>query len=200
MQNMIWIVAAFWGYLWGSLSSAVIVCRLMRLPDPRTRGSGNPGATNVLRIGGKLPAAITLAGDLLKGLLPVLIVRSIWPDAQTAWLVTGLAAFIGHIIPVFFAFKGGKGVATALGVLLGWNLFLGLALSGIWLCVFVATRVSSLSALCAAFCAPWIAFVMFDDQARPIMVIAMVALLVYRHKENIQRLRTGEELSVHKKK
>lgn len=200
MQNVLWIVAALWGYLWGSLSSAVIVCRLMHLPDPRTQGSGNPGATNVLRLGGKLPAAITLAGDFLKGLLPVLIVRAIWADAHMAWLVAGLAAFVGHILPLFFAFKGGKGVATALGVLLGWNPFLALSLFAIWLCVFVVTRVSSLSALCAAFCAPWLAFGLFDDQARPIMVVAMAASLVYRHKENIRRLRRGEESSLEKKK
>ena len=200
MQNILWILAALWGYLWGSLSSAVIVCRLMRLPDPRTEGSGNPGATNVLRIGGKLPAAVTLAGDLLKGLLPVLIIRAIWPAAETAWLLAGLAAFIGHILPVFFAFKGGKGVATAFGVLLGWHLFLALSVLGIWLTVFALTRISSLSALCAAFCAPLLAFSMSDDKTQAIMLLAMVILLMYRHKANIRRLCSGEESAFGKKK
>ncbi len=200
MQNILWILAALWGYLWGSLSSAVIVCRLMRLPDPRTEGSGNPGATNALRIGGKLPATITLAGDLLKGLLPLLSIRAIWPEAETAWLLAGLAAFIGHILPVFFAFKGGKGVATAFGVLLGWHLFLALSVLGIWLTVFALTRISSLSALCAAFCAPLLAFLMSDDTTQAIMVLAMVILLMYRHKANIRRLCSGEESAFGKKK
>lgn len=198
MQSLLWVIAAIWGYLWGSLSSAIIVCKVMGLPDPRTQGSGNPGATNVMRLGGKKAAAITLIGDLLKGLLPVLIIRLIWPDAQIEWLVAGLAAFIGHMFPLFFGFKGGKGVATALGVLLAWSWPLALIVLALWVVVFVITKVSSLSALIAAFCAPWIGFIILQNKTMPIMVLAMVALLIYRHKENIKRLKNGEEKSFKK--
>lgn len=193
MQSIGWMAALCWGYLWGSLSAAVIVSRLMKLPDPRTQGSGNPGATNVLRLGSKKAAALTLAGDLLKGLIPVVIIRLMWPEAQTAWLMAGMGAFAGHLLPVFFGFKGGKGVATALGVLLAWHWPLALIVMAIWIGVFAATRVSSLSALLAAFAAPWLAFLLLDDRQTPMMVLAMVAVLIYRHKDNIARLRSGQE-------
>lgn len=193
MQSIGWILALGWGYLWGSVASAVLVSRAMGLPDPRTQGSGNPGATNVMRLGGKKAAALTLLGDLLKGLIPVLVVRLVWPEAQTAWLMAGIGAFLGHLLPVFFGFKGGKGVATALGVLLAWHWPLALVVLGIWIAVFAFTRVSSLSALIAAFCAPWLAFLMLDDKQTPMMILAMVGVLIYRHKENIARLRSGQE-------
>lgn len=193
MQSIGWIVALCWGYLWGSVASAVLVSRAMGLPDPRTQGSGNPGATNVMRLGGKKAAALTLLGDLLKGLIPVLLVRWFWPEAQTAWLMAGIGAFLGHLLPVFFGFKGGKGVATALGVLLAWHWPLALVVLGVWIAVFAVTRVSSLSALIAAFVAPWLAFFMIGDKQMPMMILAMVGVLIYRHKENIARLRSGQE-------
>ena len=132
-------------YLLGSVSTAIIVCKLMGLPDPRTEGSGNPGATNVLRVGGKKAAAITLFGDTLKGLLPVLIARAFTSDPLILGLV-GLAAFLGHLYPVFFGFKGGKGVATMLGVLFGYSWWVGLATAATWLIVAKVFKVSSLSA------------------------------------------------------
>ena len=193
------LVAVVFGYLCGSVSSAVLVCRAFGYADPRTQGSGNPGATNVMRVGGKKAAALTLAGDLLKGLLPVLILRLIWPEQMMLWLLAGLAAFIGHLWPVFFGFKGGKGVATAIGVLLAWSPLLALCCVAIWLAIFLWTRVSSLSALVAAFCAPWIAFIIIPDKQMPIMVLAMVALLIYRHRDNIMRLRSGEESAFKRK-
>lgn len=199
MATFTWIVAAVVGYLFGSVSSAVVVCRLMGLPDPRTQGSGNPGATNVLRVGGKKAAAITLLGDLLKGLIPVLVIRLMWPEAMNAWLVAGIGAFFGHLFPLFFAFKGGKGVATAIGVLLAWSPYLALIVIAIWLLVFAVTKVSSLSALIASFCAPWIGFIMIDNRKVPMMILAMVAVLIYRHKENIARLKSGQEGAFKKK-
>lgn len=199
MQSIGWLLALCWGYLWGSVSSAVIVSRAMGLPDPRTQGSGNPGATNVLRLGGKKAAALTLLGDLLKGLIPVLLVKWMWPEAQTAWLMAGIGAFLGHLLPVFFGFKGGKGVATALGVLLAWYWPLALIVLAIWIGVFAFTRVSSLSALIAAFAAPWLAFFMIDNKQMPMMILAMVGVLIYRHKGNIARLRSGQEGAFRKK-
>ncbi|MDH5369489.1 MAG: glycerol-3-phosphate 1-O-acyltransferase PlsY, partial [Gammaproteobacteria bacterium] len=135
-------------YLIGSLSSAIIVCKLMGLPDPRGEGSGNPGATNVLRFGGKKPAAITLAGDMIKGLVPVLVAKYIGISIEGIALV-GLAAFLGHLYPVFFQFKGGKGVATMLGVLFGFSWWIGLATAGTWLFMAKIVKISSLSALVA---------------------------------------------------
>lgn len=199
MQSIGWLLALCWGYLWGSLSAAVIVSRLMHLPDPRTQGSGNPGATNVLRLGSKKAAALTLLGDLLKGFIAVLIIKLIWPEAQTAWLMAGMGAFLGHLLPLFFGFKGGKGVATALGVLLAWYWPLALVVMAVWLGVFALTRVSSLSALIAAFCAPWVAFLLLEDTQTPMMVLAMVGILIYRHKENIARLRSGKEAAFKRK-
>lgn len=191
--------AVLFGYLCGSVSAAILVCRAFGLPDPRTQGSGNPGATNVLRVGGKKAAALTLVGDLLKGLLPVLILRVLWPQDMMLWLLAGLAAFVGHVWPVFFRFQGGKGVATAIGVLLAWSPLLALCCIAIWLAVFAWTRVSSLSALIAAFCAPWLAFLLLDDTRMPIMVLAMVGLLIFRHRDNIARLRSGEESAFRRK-
>ncbi|MCK5092187.1 MAG: glycerol-3-phosphate 1-O-acyltransferase PlsY, partial [Gammaproteobacteria bacterium] len=141
------------GYLLGSISSAIIVCKLMRLPDPRTQGSGNPGATNVMRLGGKKAAAITLAGDMLKGLIPVAIAQSLDMNMLVISSV-GLAAFLGHLYPVFFRFKGGKGVATAIGVLLAASWKVGLAVIITWLIVARLLRISSLAALIAFLLAP----------------------------------------------
>lgn len=200
MQIIAVIAAAVAGYLSGSLSSAVIVCRMMGLPDPRSQGSGNPGATNVMRIGGKKAAAITLAGDLLKGLIPVLIFKMLFPAHDHLWIAAGLGAFFGHLYPIFFAFQGGKGVATAVGVLLAWHWPVALICIVIWLGIFLLTRVSSLSALIASFCAPWLAFFWIADKQLPMAILAMVAVLIYRHRENIRRLAKGEESAFKKRR
>lgn len=193
MHNIAIFAALIAGYLCGSFSSAVVVCRLMGLPDPRSQGSGNPGATNVMRLGGKKAAAITLLGDVLKGLIPVFVLKWLFPEAEDVWIAAGLGAFFGHLFPVFFAFKGGKGVATAIGVLLAWSWPVALICIVIWLTVFIITRISSLSALIAAFCAPWLGMIMFEDKKLPLAILLMMAMLFCRHRENIQRLRNGEE-------
>ena len=195
-------------YLVGSLSFAVIVSRAMGLNDPRTYGSKNPGATNVLRSGSKSAAIVTLLLDALKGWLPVVLVK--WfgapyglGDGTVAFV--GLAAFLGHLFPVFFRFVGGKGVATALGVLVGISAWLGLAVGGIWLLVAVLFRFSSLASLSAAVLAP-VVYVLGDggpwlmDRSILVAAIVMSALLVWRHAENISRLVQGKESRLGRKK
>ena len=179
-------------YLFGSISTAIIVCKLMGLPDPRTQGSGNPGATNVLRVGGKKPAAITLAGDSLKGLFPVLLARSLDAPDLTLALV-GLAAFLGHLYPIFFGFKGGKGVATLFGVLFGLHWGVGLATVGTWLFVAKVLKISSLSALVASPLAPLYVWLIIPSREFIITTAIMAVLLYWRHRSNIQRLLRGEE-------
>jgi len=191
VTTLFWVIAS---YLLGSLSSAVIVCRLFGLPDPRTQGSRNPGATNVYRIGGKLPAALTFLGDALKGFLPVIMARAASADEMTL-ILAGVAAFLGHLYPLFFGFKGGKGVATAFGVLLGWHWPLGLSLLAIWISVFVLFRISSLSALTAAVAAPGIALLVSGQSAITVSVAGISLLLIGRHRENIRRLLRGVERS-----
>lgn len=180
-------------YLVGSISSAIIVCRLMQLPDPRTAGSGNPGATNVLRVGGKKAAAITLFGDLLKGLLPVVFAKLLDVSILTIAL-TGFAAFIGHLYPVFFGFKGGKGVATMLGVLFGLHWAVGLATALTWLVVAKVFRISSLSALVATVLAPFYVLLIMGS-VKPLIVSTaiMTLILFWRHRSNIQNLLSGKE-------
>jgi len=179
-------------YLIGSVSSAIIVCHLMGLDDPREHGSGNPGATNVMRIGGKKAAAITLFGDALKGLLPVLLAKSMGSDSLVLALVV-FAAFLGHLYPVFFAFKGGKGVATTFGVTLGVDLLLGLAVSGSWFIVYKISKISSLSALVAAVLTPAYVWFISEDINLVIVFVLISIILLWRHKSNIQRLIAGEE-------
>ena len=195
-------------YLIGSLSFAVIVSSLMGLNDPRSYGSGNPGATNVLRSGSKKAAVLTLLLDALKGLIPVLLVKYIGPDYglhDGTLALVAMAAFLGHLFPVFFKFKGGKGVATALGVLLGISGWLGLLVLLTWLAVAVISRYSSLSALIASVMAP-IYYVLLGgslwdyDQSLLLAVIAMSALLLWRHAENINRLLKGQESKIGSKK
>lgn len=183
------VVAA---YLLGSLSSAVIVCRLAGLPDPRTEGSRNPGATNVLRIGGKRAAFFTLAGDMLKGLLPVLIAHQFGAAELTLGAV-GLAAFLGHLYPVFFGFDGGKGVATSLGVYIAYNWVLGLAVIATWLLVAGLFRYSSLAALSASLLAPVYAWLVVGAVPLVIATSVVCAFLFWRHRENLQRLLAGTE-------
>lgn len=187
--GLILVVAA---YLLGSLSSAVIVSRLFGLPDPRTQGSGNPGATNVLRLGSKKAAAIVLLGDLLKGLLAVLIARALTAD-ETILAAVGLAAVLGHLYPVFFGFRGGKGVATALGVLSGLTWPVALCALGTWLGIFAAFRISSLAALSAAVLAPLYAWWLVPSPVYVGLVIVISLLLLWRHRSNIQKLLQGSE-------
>jgi glycerol-3-phosphate acyltransferase PlsY len=193
-------------YLLGSVSSAVIVCRLMGLPDPRTQGSKNPGATNVLRIGGKRAAAITLVGDSLKGVIPMVVAHLIGfePALLPAVLAaTGLAAFLGHLYPVFFGFKGGKGVATAIGVLLALDARLGGLTVATWLIVFTITRISSLSALVAAALAPvygWLLLGGGPESGQKIGLLALLCgLMLARHHGNIRKLISGEEAAFKKR-
>jgi len=193
MTTLIFVVCA---YLLGSISFAVLTSKAFALPDPRTYGSGNPGATNVLRSGKKAAAALTLLGDAAKGWLAVFVTIQLAPhDGEGLWRVAlvSLAVFLGHLFPVFLKFQGGKGVATALGVLLALSGWLGLAVLGTWLLVAVVFRYSSLSALVAAIAAPVYAMLF---QLRPELVLAIAAmslLLIWRHKTNIQNLMTGKE-------
>lgn len=185
-------------YLLGSISTAILVCRLAGLPDPRSQGSGNPGATNVLRTGRKGAAIITLLGDLLKGLIPVLIAMALALDP--AWVAaTGLAAFLGHLYPVYHRFQGGKGVATALGVLLGMHPLAGLATLATWLIAAAAGRISSLSALVAAALTPLYLYLITGETWFVLAGLAMAALIYWRHRSNIRKLLAGEEPRIGKK-
>lgn len=183
-------------YLLGSVCSAIIVCKLWGLPDPRSQGSSNPGATNVMRIGGKKPALITLAGDMAKGVPLVLLAQHLQlrPDLISA---IGLAAFMGHLYPIFFKFEGGKGVATALGVLLALYWPVGLAVIGVWLAVFALFRISSLSSITAFAVAPIIAWYLVPNYM--LGIVGMSILLIARHKTNIKALLKGEERKFAKK-
>lgn len=186
---------ALTGYVLGSVSCAIFVCRALGLPDPREGGSGNPGATNVLRLAGKAPAALTLAGDVLKGALPVLLARAI-SDSPAVAAVAGLGAFAGHLYPVFFRFRGGKGMATTFGVIaaLAWPIVLGMGAA--WLVVAALSRYASLASLAAAFIAPVLAFALDAPTAVFTVLIGMCAMLFMRHRENIRRLFSGEERKI----
>jgi len=200
MLTLIFVVAA---YLLGSVSFAVVTSKAFGIADPRSYGSGNPGATNVLRSGKKSAAALTLLGDAAKGWLAVFLAIKFAPHDATGLMMVGLVAlavFLGHVFPIFLKFKGGKGVATALGVLLALNGWIGLAVLGTWLFMAVVFRYSSLSALVAAIAAP-IYVMMFH--MRPELVIAtaiMSMLLIWRHKSNIQNLMSGKESKIGSKK
>ena len=202
------VLAILLGYLLGSLSFAVIISRIMGLSDPRTYGSKNPGATNVLRSGNRAAAALTLLLDTAKGWLAVMLADWLgrpYGLQEGSMALTGLAAFVGHLYPVFFRFAGGKGVATALGVLLGINPLLGLATAATWLLVAWLFRYSSLAALIAALMAP--AYYVLGEglawylNARVMLALsAMSVLLLYRHAENIGRLARGTESRMGRKK
>ena len=192
---IIWIIAA---YLLGSISFGIIFSKLFSLPDPRTVGSGNIGATNIARSGKKLPAILTLLGDALKGWLPV------WLALQSnmlMWVVAsiGLAVFFGHLYPIYHKFKGGKGVATALGVMLAVSAWLGLAIFVTWVIVFALFRYSSLAAIIAAIAAPIYAWLLLPYKDYVLMVLLISAVLVWRHRSNIQKLLAGTESGFGKK-
>lgn len=194
----IWYGYLILAYLIGSVSSAIIISKLFKLNDPREYGSKNPGATNMLRGGNKKAAALTLLGDSLKGLLAVLIVRFVHinyePSGIIAWC--GILVVLGHIYPIFFRFKGGKGVATAAGVMFGFNLYLGLALLASWLVVFKFSKISSLSAILAIILAPIYAFLLFGNDVYFGAVLVIAIFVLYKHKANILRLITKKEATI----
>jgi glycerol-3-phosphate acyltransferase PlsY len=182
-------------YLLGSVSSAIVIARLFGLKDPREVGSGNPGATNILRYGGKKAAILTLLGDVLKGAVPVLIAHVLGADSVILAL-TMLAAFLGHVFPVFHGFKGGKGVATAFGALTAMNGWVGLALVGSWLVMAVITRYSSLSAITVSVLAPVYVWVFTRNPALILATGIMALFLLWRHRSNIQKLLAGTETKI----
>jgi glycerol-3-phosphate acyltransferase PlsY len=191
------IIAIITAYLIGSISSAILVCKILHLPDPRTQGSKNPGATNVLRFGGKKAAILTLIGDILKGVIPVLLAKMIGFDITTIALVA-LAAFLGHLYPIFFRFEGGKGVATACGCIIALSWPAGLTLALIWLIIAILFRYSSLAALVASIAAPFTLWYFSNDTYAMILCV-MSALLIYRHTQNIKNLLAGKEKKIGKK-
>ena len=194
-------------YLIGSISFAVVVSKCMNLPDPHSYGSGNPGATNVLRTGNKLAAALTFLGDALKGYFAVMLARNLLGDQSlstslSSWVLCGvvLAVFLGHLFPIFHGFKGGKGVATACGILFGVNAILGLATLSTWIIVAVFLRYSSLAALAAAVFGPIYFVFLFGFQPMGIALLAVCSLLIWRHRSNIQNLLNGTESRLGSKK
>ena len=200
MTTLVFVVCA---YLLGSVSFAVLMSKAFGLADPRTYGSGNPGATNVLRSGKKAAAALTLLGDAAKGWLAVFLAIRFVPHNGDGLLIVGLVAvavFLGHVFPIFLKFKGGKGVATALGVLLAISVWMGLAVLATWLLVAVVFRYSSLAALVAAIAAPIFAMLLHLPPQWVFATAIMSMLLIWRHKSNIRNLMTGKESRIDSKK
>jgi glycerol-3-phosphate acyltransferase PlsY len=191
------VIAIIVAYLIGSISSAIVTCKIFHLPDPRSQGSGNPGATNVLRFGGKKAAIVTLLGDTLKGIIPVLLAKAYGFDTTTIAIVA-FAAFLGHLYPVFFRFKGGKGVATAFGCIVALSWKAGLVLLTIWFLVALISRYSSLAAIIAALAAP-ISLWYFTNNTYALALCVMSALLIYRHAQNMSNLLSGKEKKIGKK-
>ena len=194
-------------YLIGSISFAVVVSKCMCLPDPHSYGSGNPGATNVLRTGNKLAAVLTLTGDALKGFFAVMLGRILLGDESlsstlNSWLLCGvvIAVFLGHLFPIFHGFKGGKGVATACGILFGINWILGLATLGTWIIVAIFMRYSSLAALAAAVFGPIYFVFLFGFQPMALALLLVCSLLIWRHRSNIKNLMNGLESRIGSKK
>ena len=194
-------------YLIGSISFAVVVSKCMRLPDPHSYGSGNPGATNVLRTGNKLAAVLTLMGDALKGYFAVMLARVLLGDESLtstlhSWLLCGvvIAVFLGHVFPLFHGFKGGKGVATACGILFGINWILGLATLATWVIVARFMRYSSLAALAAAVFGPIYFVFLFGFQPMGLALLVVCLLLIWRHRSNIRNLMNGTESRIGSKK
>ena len=194
-------------YLIGSISFAVVVSKCMNLPDPHSYGSGNPGATNVLRTGNKLAAALTFLGDALKGYFAVMLARILLGDQSLtstlgSWVLCGvvIAVFLGHLFPIFHGLKGGKGVATACGILFGVNAILGIATLSTWIIVAVFLRYSSLAALAAAVFGPIYFVFLFGFQPMGIALLTVCILLIWRHRSNIQNLLNGTESRIGSKK
>jgi glycerol-3-phosphate acyltransferase PlsY len=195
-EILTYVITLIAAYCIGSISFAIVVSKLMRLPDPRSYGSKNPGATNVLRTGKKTAAVLTLAGDAGKGWLAVWLAAQLGADVPAA----GMAVFVGHLYPVFHRFAGGKGVATAAGVLFGFNPWLGAATLVTWIAIAVFFRYSSLAALIAALFAPFYAWFLKLDGFLVVVVVAIAALLIWRHRGNIARLAAGTETRLGAKK
>jgi glycerol-3-phosphate acyltransferase PlsY len=183
-------------YLVGSISFAVVVSKLFRLPDPHSYGSGNPGATNVLRTGNKAAAALTLAGDGAKGWFAVWLAYRLaasWGDASLASAGAALAVFVGHVYPVFHRFAGGKGVATAAGIALALSWQLGLILAGVWLAMALVFRMSSLASLAAAVAAPALGLYFIGNRSEAWALFPIALLLIWRHRGNISKILAGDE-------
>ncbi len=201
LPELSFVILLLLGYLIGSISTAIIVCKILNFPDPRTWGSNNPGATNVLRIGGKKAAAITLIGDGLKGAIPVLISHHLnFNMLDITWIV--LAVFLGHIYPIFFGFKGGKGVATFLGALLALSYLTGLSFITTWVFVAKVLKISSLSALIATALTPVYFYLINDNLASTYIIILICLWIFYTHRSNIKRLLNSKEKKInqHSKK
>lgn len=202
MDSLSSLIAVLLAYAIGSLSFAVLISRSMGLADPRSYGSGNPGATNVLRSGNKAAAVLTLVLDALKGYVPVMLALWLaprWGWGETTIAFVGLAAFLGHLWPVFFHFQGGKGVATAAGVLLALNPLLGAATLATWLIVAFFTRYSSLAAIVAAVFAPFYELLIWGASPMVLAIAVMCLLLIWRHQANIRKLLAGTESKIGQK-
>lgn len=188
------IVCAIIAYLLGSICTAILVCKFMNLPDPRTEGSRNPGATNVMRLAGKQAALIVLVADAIKGFLPVILARMLGVTGFGLGLIA-VIALLGHIYPIFFQFKGGRGVATAIGAIFGLNFFVGILALITWIAVVYFTRYSSLASIVTFILTP-IFILIFSQAVYFIPVVIMSAIIIWRHWDNIQRLRSGTESKV----
>ncbi|MCX7125352.1 MAG: glycerol-3-phosphate 1-O-acyltransferase PlsY [Gammaproteobacteria bacterium] len=188
------LIALAIAYLLGSVSCSILICKVLKKPDPRTAGSGNAGATNVLRLLGKKEAACVLVGDVLKGLIAVAIGQLLHVYGFMLGLV-GLAAVVGHVFPLYFGFKGGKGVATAIGATLGLSLISGVLMAAAWVAVALVTRYSSLASLIAVILAP-IFLIIFSHGAYFIPSVLIAALIIWKHKENIARLQSKTESKI----
>ncbi|NSX02180.1 glycerol-3-phosphate 1-O-acyltransferase PlsY [Cupriavidus gilardii] len=203
LANLANLVFALLAYLIGSISFAVVVSKTMGLPDPHSYGSGNPGATNVLRTGNKKAALLTLLGDGLKGWLAVWLAQRLGPDYgvdQTGIALVAVAVFLGHLFPVFHRFAGGKGVATAAGILFAIHPWLGLGTLATWLIIAFFFRYSSLAALVSAIFAPFFYVLMFGTDVVAVAILAISALLILRHRQNIAKLLSGQESRIGEKK
>tara|TARA_R110002096_G_scaffold105107_1_gene231408 strand:- start:38650 stop:39258 length:609 start_codon:yes stop_codon:yes gene_type:complete len=199
MTNFIPVILIAIAYLMGSIASAILVCKLFGLADPRSEGSGNPGATNVMRLHGKKAAILTLAGDVLKGVIPVLLAKALGsPEIIIA--LCGLAAFLGHLFPIFFSFKGGKGVATLIGVLFATHWLLGLAYVLSWAFFALLFRYSSLAALLSAVFTPLYSWLILQNINVLICHSLITVLLIWRHRSNIRKLIAGTEDKIGQKK
>ena len=198
MPDFLPILLIIIAYFLGSASAAIITCKLMGKPDPRTQGSQNPGATNVMRYAGKKAAAITLLGDLLKGLVPIAIGH--YFDLSWGWLaLIGMAAFLGHLYPIFFGFQGGKGVATALGVYFGLNPIVGAVVAITWLIAALLFNISSLSALIATLLAPLYFFWVTGSMDLFLGLVVITVFIYWRHRSNIMNIIDGTEGRISKK-
>ncbi len=186
------LLIAVVAYLLGSVSSAILVSKLFQLPDPSVEGSGNPGATNVLRLGGKLPAALTLFGDVAKGIVPVAIAK-VYVDDSMAVSIATLMVFLGHLYPIYYRFQGGKGVATALGAYLVLSLPVFYGIAGVWISVALISRYSSVSSMTAMLAAPALAWHFLHDPWVTLVCGVIFVFVVIRHQANIRRLISGEE-------